>query len=107
VKENRRRQQQQQQELRPSGRRTAVFDVPREHEDRNGEDAHDLLDRLEPVTFESLSIPVTMSIGAAAWEAPMTRSSLLAAADEALYQAKALGRNRTELFPITPSAQID
>jgi diguanylate cyclase (GGDEF)-like protein len=60
-----------------------------------------------PVTFESLGIPVTMSIGAAAWEAPMTKSSLLAAADEALYRAKALGRNRTELFPITPSAQID
>jgi diguanylate cyclase (GGDEF)-like protein len=57
-----------------------------------------------PIPFESLTIPATMSVGAAAWQTPMTASSLVAAADRALYQAKALGRNRTELYPLTPSA---
>jgi len=51
-----------------------------------------------PVESETLSIPVTASVGAAAWEETMTAASLFAAADEALYRAKQLGRNRTELF---------
>jgi diguanylate cyclase (GGDEF)-like protein len=57
-----------------------------------------------PIVFESVRIPVTMSVGAAAWDETMTASSLLAAADRALYQAKALGRNRTELFSRSPGS---
>jgi diguanylate cyclase (GGDEF)-like protein len=52
-----------------------------------------------PVVPGDISIPVRASIGAAAWHAGMrSPSDLYAAADEALYSAKELGRDRTELY---------
>jgi diguanylate cyclase (GGDEF)-like protein len=44
-------------------------------------------------------VPVTVSIGVAAFPlAGVDRESLVRAADAALYQAKALGKNRTIVF---------
>ncbi|MSO19600.1 MAG: diguanylate cyclase [Acidobacteria bacterium] len=42
------------------------------------------------------SVTVTVSIGYALWDSanPLDRQALLVQADEALYRAKALGRNR-------------
>jgi two-component system, cell cycle response regulator len=51
-----------------------------------------------PVETEVALISVRASIGVAAWsEAMASPASLIAAADEALYRAKRLGRDRTEL----------
>lgn len=47
-----------------------------------------------PVVFEGSAIPVTTSIGVAAYRHPETPESLLARADERLYEAKSSGRNR-------------
>jgi diguanylate cyclase (GGDEF)-like protein len=52
-----------------------------------------------PVEAGATSISIRASIGAAAWHAGMrSPSNLYAAADEALYRAKELGRDRTELY---------
>ena len=52
-----------------------------------------------PVTAGSVTIPIHASIGVAAWSAAMRApSDLYAAADQALYRAKDLGRDRTELY---------
>ena len=52
-----------------------------------------------PVMAGTISISIRASIGVAAWGAGMrTPSDLYAAADEALYRAKDLGRDRTELY---------
>jgi two-component system cell cycle response regulator len=52
-----------------------------------------------PVAAGDISIPVRASIGVAAWNAEMrTPVDLFAAADRALYRAKELGRDRTELY---------
>jgi diguanylate cyclase (GGDEF)-like protein len=49
--------------------------------------------------LDGVSLTVTGSVGVAAWDEPMlSTASLLAAADDALYRAKELGRNRTELY---------
>lgn len=48
------------------------------------------------------NIEYTVSVGIAAGHAPHTFSSLMMAADEALYQAKAGGRNRTEMIAPAP-----
>jgi len=51
-----------------------------------------------PVELERAPLTVTASIGAAAWsDELLAPADLFAAADEALYRAKELGRNRTEL----------
>jgi diguanylate cyclase (GGDEF)-like protein len=50
-----------------------------------------------PVEFEGLAIPVTASVGVAAWDGSMEASMLYRAADQALYRAKRRGRNVTEL----------
>jgi len=52
----------------------------------------------EPVVFKDLSIPVTVSVGVATTPEPKPQDLevLLSAADEALYRAKAGGRNRVE-----------
>ena len=45
--------------------------------------------------FEDLSIPVTVSLGVAEWDASMqSGEELIAVADERLYAAKQGGRNR-------------
>lgn len=49
-----------------------------------------------PVQLEDLTIPVTASIGVATLGANMEAADLYEAADQALYRAKQLGRNRTE-----------
>jgi diguanylate cyclase (GGDEF)-like protein len=48
----------------------------------------------EPVRDEGSAIPVTISVGAAAWDTVAAASDLLRAADSALYRAKSAGRNR-------------
>ena len=51
-----------------------------------------------PVAVGRESIPIRASIGVSTWRPGMrTPSELYAAADEALYRAKELGRDRTEL----------
>jgi diguanylate cyclase (GGDEF)-like protein len=51
-----------------------------------------------PVEVGRGRISIRASIGVATWDDGMrTPSDLYAAADEALYRAKALGRDRTEL----------
>jgi diguanylate cyclase (GGDEF)-like protein len=51
-----------------------------------------------PFVVGAASLAVRASIGVAAWsDAMSTAADLYAAADEALYRAKALGRDRTEL----------
>jgi diguanylate cyclase (GGDEF)-like protein len=75
----------------------------------SGEDAVLAADKLRatlsaaPVTAGDVSIPIRASIGVAAWSDTMrTAADLYAAADEALYRAKQLGRDRTELHgPLT------
>ena len=52
----------------------------------------------QPIELDELKIPVTASVGVAAWDPPMRTAELYEAADRALYRAKALGRNRTELY---------
>jgi two-component system cell cycle response regulator len=51
-----------------------------------------------PVEVDGLSIPLTASIGVAVLQPAMGRAALCEAADRALYRAKQLGRNRTELY---------
>ncbi|MBV7317193.1 GGDEF domain-containing protein [Shewanella sp. NIFS-20-20] len=48
----------------------------------------------EPFTLTDLNINITISTGVALYQAPMTLSDLLAAADEQLYIAKNNGRNQ-------------
>lgn len=57
-----------------------------------------------PFTVKESQIPVTVSIGAASYPAPgiTNKSSLLAAADDALYEAKRAGKNQT-IFARTTS----
>jgi two-component system cell cycle response regulator len=69
-----------------------------------GEAAVEAADKLRalladtPVPAGATSIPIRASIGVAAWSAAMRMpSDLYAAADQALYRAKDLGRDRTEL----------
>ena len=55
-----------------------------------------------PVTVGPQAIPVTVSIGVAGLSGSETVDSLLAAADAALYRAKAEGRNRVCFAPQPP-----
>ncbi|MEA2134992.1 MAG: hypothetical protein QOC68_2901 [Solirubrobacteraceae bacterium] len=70
----------------------------------NGEEAVAAADKLRallsatPVAVGTTSISIAASIGVASWSEGMrTPGDLYAAADEALYRAKELGRDRTEL----------
>jgi two-component system cell cycle response regulator len=57
-----------------------------------------------PVVVGELSIHVTTSVGVASLGKGMSTAALYEAADRALYRAKALGRNRTELDRREPAA---
>lgn len=48
----------------------------------------------EPVLSDGIAVPVTISLGVAVWNRHSSAQQLLEAADHALYQAKAEGRNR-------------
>jgi diguanylate cyclase (GGDEF)-like protein len=52
----------------------------------------------QPITLKDLSLTVTISVGVATTRDPKQEDmeALLSAADEALYRAKAGGRNRVE-----------
>ncbi len=59
----------------------------------------------QPVEFEGRQIRITSSVGLATYpEHADSAEELLAAADAALYQAKANGRNRLEIASRTPAA---
>lgn len=70
-------------------------------------DAKDIAERLrqtceaEAVVFEGVQIRYTISIGIAQLEASESPQSALHRADRAMYRAKFIGRNRTELAPLT------
>ena len=49
---------------------------------------------LEPANVAGEVVPVTISLGTAAWDGNASAQELLQIADNALYQAKAEGRNR-------------
>jgi two-component system cell cycle response regulator len=52
-----------------------------------------------PVSFGAMSIPTRASIGVSTWGTTMrVAADIYAAADQALYRAKELGRDRTELY---------
>jgi two-component system, cell cycle response regulator len=51
-----------------------------------------------PISCHGIDIAITASVGIAARGERMAPAALYAAADHALYRAKELGRNRTELF---------
>lgn len=51
---------------------------------------------LQPISFEKITIPQTVSIGATAHQEGDTTISILDRADRALYLAKKAGRNRCE-----------
>lgn len=53
---------------------------------------------ISPIETDEATIAVRASIGVATWDSTMrTRADLYAAADRALYEAKELGRDRTQL----------
>lgn len=66
--------------------------------------AHTLAERLrgsitcEPFEVLGKSIPLTISLGAAAWDRRAPSSELLRHADDSLYHAKRAGRNRVVTF---------
>jgi diguanylate cyclase (GGDEF)-like protein len=62
--------------------------------------------RATPVPWGGASIPVAVSAGVA-WTAPegLNAAGLIQAADDALYRAKALGRDRIEVWAPTPAPE--
>jgi two-component system cell cycle response regulator len=60
----------------------------------------------QPVAAGEHEIAVTTSVGVAVLQAGMDVAALYEAADQALYQAKKLGRNRTELYWPDPGSGL-
>ncbi|MGC9194243.1 MAG: GGDEF domain-containing protein [Syntrophobacteraceae bacterium] len=75
--------------------------------DINSEDAFDLAEELRQrmsemqIVFNGQTLTATLSIGIACWhpDTQESRDSLISRADDALYQAKRLGRNQTVFSP--------
>ncbi|MDA8326464.1 MAG: GGDEF domain-containing protein [Nitrospiraceae bacterium] len=75
--------------------------------DTNSEDAFDLAEELRQrmsqmqIVFNGETLSATLSIGIACWhpDTQESRDSLISRADNALYQAKRLGRNQTVFSP--------
>jgi two-component system, cell cycle response regulator len=73
------------------------------------DEAASLFDRLRvrmaesPVPTRAGPIPVTVTAGVALWRPGQSDDDLYAAADAALYTAKAEGRNRVAVFPERPT----
>ena len=55
------------------------------------------VDKAKPTRSEGRTIAVTVSLGLAAWDGHVSPQELLRHADEAMYRAKAEGRNRAAL----------
>lgn len=59
-----------------------------------------------PLAYEGKAIPLTLSIGGAAWQRGQNGDALAAAADAALYAAKAAGRNRYAVAGLPDAKEI-
>jgi len=77
----------------------------------SGADARGIAERLRervealPARWQDRALPITISIGVARWQhGSDDLESLLGRADEALYKAKAAGRNRVVAEPAVPSS---
>jgi diguanylate cyclase (GGDEF)-like protein len=57
----------------------------------------------EPMNDDGKEIPLTLSLGVAAWDGQMTAPDLLRTTDSALYRAKSAGRNRALLAEDPPN----
>ena len=62
----------------------------------------------DAIEVEGTSVPVTVSVGASSYnpERAADRAQLIREADEALYRAKALGRNRVACAEATPAVRL-
>ncbi|PPK97371.1 diguanylate cyclase (GGDEF)-like protein [Kineococcus xinjiangensis] len=76
-----------------------------------GEDAAELARALcrrltDPMVLSAATVTVGASIGVASWSAPLTAGDVLRCADIAMYTAKAMGKNRVEVFDPTRHGDV-
>jgi len=74
--------------------------------DSTTKDGHQMAERIRNAVADTLfsgkKLPVSISLGCAEWRLDETYSDVLKRADDALYQAKHLGRNRTVIAESNP-----
>jgi len=78
-------------------------DVPQEIAAKVAERVRKALEAL-PISYEGQTIEVTVSLGVAQWDGHSMLDELITQADNALYEAKALGRNQVQLASPIPDA---